>query len=152
MQPADVNELCENVVLSQPRHVDWTPDPSVPEIGCDAARITQALSNVVGNAVKHSRGDVATGTALRGDSVEVTIADRGPGMPANFDAHLFVSHTNGTGMTGLGLPIARQIVEMHGGRLWFETGPRTVFTFSVPIAATLGAAAGGDFAGVTKLR
>ena len=137
MEPADLTQLCENVILSQPRHIKWTPDRTVPKVTCDAARIAQALSCLVGNAIRYSSGEVDVSTALEGDVVEVEVADRGPGMPASFDAHLFVSHSNGSGMTGLGLPMARQIVEMHGGRLWFENRPGggTVFHLTLPVKA-----------------
>jgi signal transduction histidine kinase len=137
MEPSDLNHLCENVILSQSRHIVWTPDRSLSRISCDAARITQMLTNLVGNAIKYSRGPIEVSTLQQGAYVEVVVADRGPGMPADFDAKLFVSHPNGSGMTGLGLPIARQIVDMHGGRLWFESrsGGGTTFHFTLPVRA-----------------
>ena len=71
--------------------------------------------------------------------------DQGPGMPVDFDNGLFVGyrrpHANSANRVnrgigaGLGLPIARQIVEMHGGRIWFESAPGqgTEFHFTLPI-------------------
>jgi signal transduction histidine kinase len=137
MQPADLNRVIEKVVQSESRHVDFRPDRSLPPLMCDEAKIGQAIANVVGNAVKYSRGDVEVETVVDGTFAEVRVSDRGPGMPADFDAHLFASHSNGSGMTGLGLPIARQIVEMHGGRLSFEArgGGGTTFRISLPLKA-----------------
>lgn len=135
MEPVDLNHLCENVILSQPRRIDWNPDRSMPRVSCDADKIALVLTNLIANAVKYSRGEISVSTMPHGAYVEVVVADRGPGMPADFDAHLFVSSANGGGFTGLGLPIARQIVEMHGGRLWFETrqGGGTRFHFTLPV-------------------
>jgi signal transduction histidine kinase len=137
MQPVDLNHLCENVILAQERHIDWAPDRSLPKVSCDESKITQVLNNLLGNAARYSKGDIAVSTRLQGALVEVEVADRGPGMPANFDATLFVSSSNGGGLTGLGLPISRQIVEMHGGRLWFEARPGggTTFRFTLPVRA-----------------
>jgi signal transduction histidine kinase len=137
MEPVDLNHLVENVVVSQSRPIEWKPDRSLSKVSCDAGKIRQALTNVVGNAVKYSRGEVEVSTLLEGDVAEVTVADRGPGMPADFDARLFVGRSNGSGMTGLGLPIARQIAEMHAGRLWFESRQDggTVFHFTLPLRA-----------------
>lgn len=135
MESVDLNHLCESVVLAQSRHVNWTPDPSLPRVSCDEGKVTQVVTNLIGNAVKYSRGEVEVRTVLQGGFARVEVSDRGPGMPKDFDANLFVSSSNGGGLTGLGLPIARQIVEMHGGRLWFESreGGGTEFHFTLPV-------------------
>ena len=135
MEPVDLNQLIENVIPSQSRHVEWRPDRSLPKVSCDARRIRQAMDNVIGNAVKYSRGDVDVSTDFDGDFARISVSDRGPGMTKDFDAHLFISHSNGGGMTGLGLPIARQIAEMHRGRLWFEgrEGGGTTFHLTLPL-------------------
>src|SRR6185437_4358253 len=108
-------------------------DPTVRSVTCDRERVSQVLAILVGNAVKYSpeASEVAVTSAADGDSVTVSVKDHGPGMPADFDDGLFVGYKRpgaaaGNGLnrgasTGLGLPIARQIVEMHGGRIWFET-------------------------------
>jgi signal transduction histidine kinase len=74
--------------------------------------------------------------------VVVGVKDHGAGMPADFDDQLFARYqwsannpTTKVMGTGLGLPMARQIVEMHGGRIWFESqaGAGSEFHFSVPV-------------------
>lgn len=72
----------------------------------------------------------------------ISVKDHGVGMPDSFDDQLFARYqwtannpTTKVMGTGLGLPMARQIVEMHGGRIWFESemGLGSEFHFSVPI-------------------
>jgi signal transduction histidine kinase len=135
MEPADLNHLVENVIQSQTRRITWQADRSLPKVPCDAAKITQALGNIVGNAVKYSSDEIVVTSRLRNEQAEITVADHGPGMPDDFDAHLFIGHSNGAGVTGLGLPIARQIVEMHGGQIWFESveGRGTTFHLTLPV-------------------
>jgi len=105
---------------------------------CDRARVEQLLMIIVDNAVKFSPAgsEVAVGVARRGGEVEVTVSDKGPGMPAD-DVPSAAGGANGSGDTGLGLPIAREIVRMHGGRLWFvsKPGQGTEVHFTLPVAA-----------------
>ena len=74
----------------------------------------------------------------------VSVADTGPGIPAEHQARIFEqfhqvdsSNTKAKGGTGLGLAIARQIVEMHGGRIWVEStlGKGSTFQMELPIRA-----------------
>jgi signal transduction histidine kinase len=97
----------------------------------DADRIVQALVNLLGNAVKFSdRGGVVTLTVERHrDGVLFSVGDRGRGIPADRLESIFerfrqvdASDARERGGTGLGLPIARGIVEQHGGRMWAESG------------------------------
>ena len=115
---------------------------------CDRERVAQVLEILLDNAVRYSPAgsEVAVTSKAENESVTVSVADHGPGMPADFDDGLFVGYKreatgagngfNRSASTGLGLPIARQIVEMHGGRIWFETttGQGTSFHFSLPLA------------------
>jgi signal transduction histidine kinase len=92
----------------------------------DEQRLTQALLDLVGNAIKFTdTGEVrVTASAINGHFT-VRVVDTGPGIPEEHQARIFEqfhqvdnSNTKAKGGTGLGLAIAKQIVEMHGGRIW----------------------------------
>ena len=114
-------------------------DASLPDVSFDRERISQVVTNLLDNAVRYSRPgtEVAVSSALDGDAVRLSVTDHGPGMPPDFDRTLFVGRANGTGRTGLGLPIARQIIQMHGGRIWFDStsGQGSDFHFTLPLKA-----------------
>jgi len=137
----DINQLIGEVVdtirAENPRRTLTTRlDDSAPAMSCDREKVSQVLVNLIGNAIKFSpRGsEVVVTTQADRDQVTVTVQDHGPGMPHDFDDRLFASANGGSG-TGLGLPIARQIVEMHGGRIWFDNsaGQGTTFHFTLPV-------------------
>jgi PAS domain S-box-containing protein len=117
-------------------------DLAPAEVRCDRRRILQVLANLIGNAVKFSpeRGAVAiTGGPDRG-FYEVAVADQGPGLMPDHVAHVFERYwqapeTKQQG-SGLGLYIARAIVEAHGGRIWVESTPGrgATFHFTLPLA------------------
>jgi len=137
---ADLNQLIEQVVGRArtefpARRITTDLGSDVPMVQCDEAKVTQVVNNIVTNALKYSRGDVAVSSKAQDIVVEVSVKDSGPGMPPDFDSRLFVGRLNGSGGTGLGLPIARQIVEMHGGRIWFDSvsGKGTLFHFTLPV-------------------
>jgi signal transduction histidine kinase len=111
----------------------------------DEQRLTQVLLNLVGNAIKFTdAGEVRiTATAMDG-RFAVGVTDTGPGIPAKEQARIFEqfhqvdnSNTKAKGGTGLGLAIARQIIEMHGGRIWVESTPGkgAAFQMELPVRA-----------------
>ena len=81
----------------------------------------------------------------RGANVEVTVKDHGPGMPESGAASA-MTNGNGAAATGLGLPIAREIVRMHGGRIWFvsKAGQGTQVHFTLPMTAVVTVAKAGS--------
>jgi signal transduction histidine kinase len=113
------------------------------EVKGDAQRIEQVLINLLSNAHKYSpHGSVVEIRAVRsaGECL-VTVRDNGPGIPPDEQEHIFerfyrsnLHRNDRTASTGLGLPIARIIAEMHGGRLWCEASPGggSLFTLSLP--------------------
>lgn len=112
----------------------------LPEVYADPARITQVLSNLVGNALKFTAegGTVTIAGTLDGPFVLVAVSDTGTGIPAEdlpfiFDRFWQSKRTNRSG-AGLGLAIARGIVLGHGGRIWVESthGVETIVRFSLP--------------------
>src|SRR5205085_9530504 len=109
----------------------------------DPVRIHQVLDNLIGNAVKFSPAGARVRVELRhaDGSTEVAVSDSGPGIPEAEQGALFtfygrtsVQPTAGEGSTGLGLAIARRIVEEHGGRIGVVSAPGTgsTFTFVLP--------------------
>ena len=114
------------------------PD-ALPRILADAGRVVQVVSNVVGNAVKFTPagGQIRVRAAAAGDDVRIEVADTGPGLPADQLPHVFdrfwqARRTGRVGI-GLGLAIAKGIVEAHGGHIGVESeegkGSRFFFTF-----------------------
>jgi signal transduction histidine kinase len=113
----------------------------------DEQRLTQVLLNLVGNAIKFTdAGEVrVTAKAVNG-RFAVSVADTGPGIPAEHQTRIFdqfhqvdSSNTKAKGGTGLGLAIAKQIVEMHGGRIWVEStlGKGSTFQMELPTRAEI---------------
>ena len=111
----------------------------------DEQRLTQVLLNLVGNAIKFTdTGEVrVTAKAVNGQ-FKVSVTDTGPGIPKEHQARIFEqfhqvdsSNTKAKGGTGLGLAIAKQIVEMHGGRIWVEStlGRGSTFQMELPTRA-----------------
>jgi PAS domain S-box-containing protein len=117
----------------------------VPDVRADRARVLQVLSNLVGNALKFTPrdGQVTLGAHRAGDgSVGFYVADTGPGIPAEHVPRLFdrfwqAQRGDRKGL-GLGLAIAKGIVEAHGGRIWAETAPGRGSTFFFTLPAFTG--------------
>lgn len=109
----------------------------------DERRITQALLNLVGNAIKFTeKGEVAIQAAAANGAFHVAVADTGPGIQSEDQKRIFEefqqvdsSSTRKKGGTGLGLSISKKIIELHGGRLWVESelGKGSVFRFTLPV-------------------
>jgi PAS domain S-box-containing protein len=119
---------------------------NLPAVMADSARIQQVLSNLVGNAVKFTpRGGRVTVCAERIDGeVRFGVIDTGPGIPPEQLPHIFgrfwqAKPSDRRGI-GLGLAIAKGIVEAHGGRIWVEShvGLGSTFYFTLPAAAPEG--------------
>jgi len=103
--------------------------PSELAYRCRPVALKRALSNLIDNAVKYGEhAEVALGVS--GESIELTIADRGPGIPPEERERVFVpfhrlepSRSRETGGTGLGLAVARTIIHRHGGEIVLEDRP-----------------------------
>lgn len=114
----------------------------LPLVRADHDRLLQVLSNLLGNAINVcSEGDRVTLTVSAGDaSVIFEVEDTGPGIPAAEQERIFAAYHRGNGSgyrgSGLGLHIAKAIVEAHGGRLWLHSSPGagSRFYFSLPRA------------------
>jgi signal transduction histidine kinase len=116
----------------------------------DRERIHQVLANLIGNALKFTGAGGRTDVSVEGDPDEVrfTVADTGCGIPEEKLAGIFDRFSQGekpdrTGF-GLGLYIARRIVEAHGGRVWVESQPQKGSAFHFALPATPQRAPGND--------
>ena len=154
--PLDLNaiitEASERARASSPRHtIAANLDPTLPAVRGDSDRLFQVVSNLLSNAVKYSPGggEVLVTTQARDGMVEVSVTDHGLGIPADFVKKLFVRYERFEDKskakivgTGLGLAITRQIVDMHGGKIWVDStvGLGSQFHFTVPVAAPVAAA------------
>jgi len=121
------------------------PDPALKPVDGDADKLTQVLANLVGNAVKYSPegGLVTIGVHAGQAFAEVSVTDTGLGIPPEHLERIFEryariesANTRYIAGTGLGLPIVKQIVEMHGGTVSVtsQVGAGSTFKFTVPWA------------------
>ena len=116
----------------------------LPPVNIDSHRISQALRNLLENAVAHTtEGDITVTARQQGSWVEVTVADTGEGIPAEDLPNIFErfyrvdkSRTRATGGSGLGLTIAKYLVEAHGGKIEVQSklGKGSHFTFTLPVS------------------
>jgi len=144
---AIVAEAAQRLASSAARHpIRLNLDPELPLIEIDKDKINQVLLNLLSNAVKYSPegGEIAVSTRVEGQMVHVFVRDSGMGIPADSLEKVFERFsrlesgaTRYIQGTGLGLPISRQIIEMHGGRAWVEStlGEGSVFQFTLPLVA-----------------
>ncbi|HEX6134466.1 MAG TPA: ATP-binding protein [Longimicrobiales bacterium] len=115
---------------------------TIRRVSADEHRLVQVLSNLVSNAVKFTEpgGSVIIRANDAAGVVLFSVSDTGPGIPAEHQPHVFdrfwQARREGKKGLGLGLAIARGIVEAHGGRIWVESPPGagTTFLFTIPAA------------------
>lgn len=129
-------------------HVEVEIEKDLPIVLADARAVSEVIYLIVDNAAKYSaRGTTIRITAARGeaDMIRVAVEDYGPGIPIELRERVFdkffralretESSRNLPSGMGMGLPIARGIVEAHGGRIWIESGEDagSRFLFTLPI-------------------
>ena len=149
-QPVELNPLLEDAIerarVSSERHtIKGNLDPVQPTVVADPDRIAQVVSNLLSNAIKYSPqgGEILISSLAQDGQVEVSVRDHGMGIGPDFLEKLFSRYeryekTSSKILgTGLGLAITRQIVEMHGGKIWVdsELGAGSDFHFTLPLAA-----------------
>ncbi len=119
-------------------------DPDIPRLVMDPSKIEQVITNLVSNAIEHTKPDsqVVICLALNDTSITFSVADQGPGIPENEMAKLFqpfektsVKKTGGEKSTGLGMLITRKIIEAHNGEIWADSqvGEGTKIVFTLPL-------------------
>lgn len=116
--------------------------PTLPPVAADRERVLQVFSNLGGNAIKFTPEDgrIELAATQSGESVEFAVRDTGPGIPPEDLPHVFdrfwQAKKTARGGVGLGLAIAKGIVETHGGRIRIESEPGrgSRFAFTLPVA------------------
>ena len=154
MQPIAVSEIVERAiaatsVLSQNRglKIIRDVDPDLPHVMGDRDRLMQVAINLLSNAIKFTHsGSVICRARRHDDSITISVVDTGVGLSEDDLEKVFEKFkqvgevmTDKPQGTGLGLPICKQIVEHHGGRIWAERNVEqgSTFSFTLPISVSL---------------
>ena len=147
-EPVDVNEIFEAAMLNAKDHIDKTHavivcDSFPHSVKVDSSQLLQVFQNLLSNAIKFSNKDntphVAI-SAVRGEKEWIfSVKDNGIGIDKQYEKKIFVmfrrlNRTEDYAGTGIGLAMAKKIIERHEGRIWFdsETGVGSTFYFSIP--------------------
>ncbi len=122
--------------------------PGLPPVRGDRGRIEQVLLNLLSNAMRHTPpgGRITVAVFPQGSQLEVVVSDTGSGVPAGDEERIFERFYRGPNAppgvpgSGLGLAVARAIVEAHGGRIWAENRPEggAAFHFTLPLDGPAG--------------
>jgi signal transduction histidine kinase len=145
-----INEAADNLRAMAVSHgvkLVVEDDEPLPRVGADAGRVMQILTNLISNGIKFTpaRGRVTVTAELgrreHAGTILFKVKDTGRGIPAKdltqiFDMFTRCDNAKGAEGTGLGLTLARLMVEMHGGRIWADSwqGVGATLCFTIPIA------------------
>ncbi len=148
----DPNKICSQAVdglrpwaTKKQINLTFSPDPNISDVLADEGKIVQVLVNLISNSLKFTpkQGTVAVGAAVLPSEpgfVTFAVRDNGCGIPPADRQRVFekfqqVASPQNVGGTGLGLPIAKSMVELHEGRMWLESevGRGTAFYFTIPV-------------------
>jgi signal transduction histidine kinase len=156
--PLVVGEMLEELVetlrpLARGRGIALAAEHSAcPAVRADRDKLLQVLTNLVSNALKFTPRGGRIGLTARESppgAVRLAVTDTGPGIPPEerervFDKFYQLGRVDGErpSGSGLGLTIARHLVELHGGRIWVEDGPDGGSSFVVALPAATREAAG----------
>jgi signal transduction histidine kinase len=133
-EPTDLGALMTDVAASYRSQAEQSgislsviAADDLPILDIDPARIREVISNLLTNALRHTPrdGKVELSAAFAGDQVEVTVHDTGSGIPADQLGRIFdrFYRSPDSPGSGIGLPIARSLVEAHGGAMTAESSP-----------------------------
>ncbi|MGD2104191.1 MAG: ATP-binding protein [Anaerolineae bacterium] len=147
-EPVAIDALAQRVSerfrTQTDRHaIDISFPPDFPIIEGDPTRLEQVLNNLLSNAIKYSPkgGPIRITGRATGDEAVVTVTDQGIGIPFEEQPHIFESFFRGsreyqqqTSGAGLGLYLAKAIIEAHGGEIWVDSNPGegAAFSFALP--------------------
>ena len=155
LQPLDIREIAEDVLSdiqrrsreeNRPMNFDLKTQPSLPFAQGDMERVRQVLGNLVSNGYNYTadNGCVTVFIKQIGQEIQIDVRDTGIGITPEAQHRIFERFYRGedplvlaTAGTGLGLAIAKTLIEMHHGRIWFESsgkpGEGSTFSFTLPV-------------------
>jgi two-component system sensor histidine kinase KdpD len=136
-----INEVAARLrPLVAPHRLTLELPDELPPVHLDYSEVDQVLSNLIENAAKYSppESEIRVSAAVIDGALRVEVNDHGPGVAREAMPRLFEPFFRGTraqrGGSGLGLAVARGLVEAHGGRIWAENRPEggARFSFEIP--------------------
>ena len=149
LQPIDLNSLITSatgvIQRNAPQHqIVLKLEPGLPQLTADGEKLAQAVANLISNAVQYAPngGEIIVATELHASGVCIHVQDHGVGIAPKELGSVFErfrqAQTEATRYipgTGLGLPTVRQIIELHGGRVWAESvlGQGSTFHIALPL-------------------
>jgi light-regulated signal transduction histidine kinase (bacteriophytochrome) len=140
----NLNELVPKIIdmISPPGNITVTIESDLPTVRCEQTRITQVFQNLLSNAVKYidkPQGRVEVTCVEEDGFWKFSVTDNGPGIEEEYFEKIFrifqtLSPRNKFESIGIGLTIAKKIVELYGGRIWVqsEVGEGSTFFFTLP--------------------
>lgn len=149
--PTDLVAIVQEVVdeaktfaMAKNTTLEFKHSGDIPKLTVDALKIQQVVNNLVYNAIRYSKGkgEVVLHVVKDGDTVKFTCQDNGIGVPAEESSKMFTKFYRSPRVvaiapdgSGLGLYIAKAIIEQSGGKIWFESkiDSGTTFYFTLPI-------------------
>ena len=150
----ETEAIMRAAATAQQLYLDVEVEPGLPDLFVDRTRIRQVLINLIGNSLRFTEeGGITVSVRRRATDVLFCVADTGVGIPADEVAKVFedFGQANTTvwrrrGGSGLGVPISRRFVRMHGGQMWLESelDKGTTFYFTLPMSGA--AREAGDLA------
>ncbi len=161
---SDIKEVVQSLIDDRRKEIKQKnlnfefkkPKEQLPKVMIDTNKMKIAIGNILNNAIKYtlSGGRIIISLKGNGKEIEIQIIDTGLGIPQYEQEKVFTKFFRGVNIkkidtegTGLGLYIAKNIIEAHGGRIWFksEEGKGTTFYFTVPVKKQFGEFISGKF-------
>lgn len=150
----DLHSIIESAMIAvrpllENKKLTWqvSAPTNLPEVYCDGIRIEQVILNLVSNAARHTdKGSITVKVHQQYQRIVVSVTDTGSGIAPEDVERIFEPFLQGSaypgrdrGGSGLGLSISKEIVELHGGRMWVESklGVGSTFNFELPISPPL---------------
>jgi len=143
-QQVDLNTVLSEVIVSiaPPENIEITIENELPTLMCTKKHIVQVFQNLLGNAVKYMdkpKGKIQVGCIPEDGFWKFSVADNGPGINQKYSEKIFrifqtLSPRDKTENTGIGLSIAKKIIELNAGNIWVESelGRGSTFFFTLP--------------------